>query len=150
MLPTYHQIASSQTTDAELDELLTLVAQLFPDIDQADCRWRLARMPEGRIFCARINDGLVGFKAGYAIKLRYHYSWLGGVHPQWLRRGIARGLMQQQHDWLQSQGYRSVETRAQAANKAMCALNEASGFTAVGLQDKARGQQITFVKSLQG
>jgi GNAT superfamily N-acetyltransferase len=148
MLPTYHQIPLPELADAVLDELLVLICTVFPDINQDDARWRMLHMPRGMAFCARGDRQLVGFKLGYATKMNYYYSWLGGVDPQWLRRGVARQLMQQQHEWLRSEGFTTVETGAQEANRAMCELNLASGFVVVGSLDKLRGRQLTFVKQL--
>lgn len=148
MLPTYHQIPLPKQSDAVLDELLVLICTVFPDYNQDDARWRILHMPRCMAFCARVDEQLVGFKLGYATKMRHYYSWLGGVDPRWLRRGIARQLMQQQHGWLGSEGFTSVETGAQEANQAMCELNLGSGFTVVGSLEKLRGRQLTFVKLL--
>ena len=148
MLPTYHQLAFPHQPSQVVDELLSLVHAVFPDIQQQDTRWRLLQMPSCMAFCARVETQLVGFKIGYATKSNHYYSWLGGVHPDWLRRGIARELMQQQHAWLPSAGFKTVETGAQAANQAMCALNRASGFVEVGWRDKPRGRQLLFEKHL--
>ena len=150
---TYHRYNYSPDTpipDALLDELLGLASTLFPDLNLVDSRWRLQNMPVGTSFCARFDDRLVGFKTGYATKRRHYYSWLGGVHPDWLRQGIARQLMKHQHQWLRQQGFHTVETGAQEDNRAMCALNLASGFVQVGTRSKARGRQCIFEKALGG
>ncbi len=148
MLPTYHQTSLADPTDAVLTELLALIYAVFPDINQDDVRWRLLHMPRCQAFCARVDDQLVGFKIGYAIKSHHYYSWLGGVHPQWLRQSIAQQLMEQQHAWLASEGFTVVETGAQAKNEAMCELNLKSGFEVVGSREKRRGLQLTFEKQL--
>ena len=148
MLPTYHQTPLSNQPDTVLDELMVLICAVFPDIKQDDARWRLLHMPCCVVFCARAEGQLVGFKVGYATKSRHYYSWLGGVHPQWLRQGIARRLMEQQHAWLQSEGFTTVETGAQATNEAMCELNLSSGFEVVGSREKNRGLELTFEKQL--
>lgn len=148
MLPTYHPISLSELSDASLDEVLALIDIVFPDLSQDDARWRMRHMPCGMAFCARLGEQLVGFKIGYATKLSHYYSWLGGVHPQWLRQGIARQLMEQQHTWLVSGGFTVVETGAQAKNEAMCELNLNSGFEVVGSREKRRGLQLIFEKQL--
>lgn len=148
MLPTYHQIFLADASDAVCDELLALISTVFPDVNQDDVRWRLSHMPRCQAFCARVDTQLVGFKIGYATKSQHYYSWLGGVHPQWLRQGIARKLMDQQHAWLCSESFTVVETGAQAKNEAMCELNLNSGFELVGSREKRRGLQLIFEKQL--
>lgn len=154
MRPTYHRISLSDPTDAVLSELLALITTVFPDMNSAatleDVRWRLSYMPCCWVFCARIEGQMVGFKVGYATKARHYYSWLGGVHTRWLRQGIARELMAQQHAWLRSEGFAVVETAAQAKNEAMCELNLASGFELVGSREKRRGLQLIYEKQLDG
>lgn len=145
---TYHQIPFPEHSDASLDELMALIQLVFPDINQDDASWRMQQMPCCMAFCAKADEQLVGFKIGYATKARHYYSWLGGVHPQWLRQGIARQLMEQQHAWLASEGFAVVETGAQAKNEAMCELNLNSGFEVVGSREKRRGLQLTFEKPL--
>ena len=77
---------------------------------------------------------LVGFKLGYAVTSERYYSWLGGVHPCYQRRGIAANLMEQQHQWVRSAGYSVIETELIQTNHAMAKLNEATGFTAAGVR----------------
>lgn len=40
----------------------------------------------------------VGFKLGYERSGEEFHSWLGGVHPEFRRRGIARRLLHLQHE----------------------------------------------------
>lgn len=75
---------------------------------------------------------VVGFKLGYAERPRRFYSWLGGVDPDFRRRGIARRLMQEQHGWCRDAGFEVVETVTTNDFRPMLILNLHSGFDVVG------------------
>ncbi|MCF7840584.1 MAG: GNAT family N-acetyltransferase [Candidatus Marinimicrobia bacterium] len=51
----------------------------------------------------------VGFKLGYAGTRPNHlHSWLGGVVPQYRRRGIAFRMLQMQEEWARSHGFKTI------------------------------------------
>lgn len=54
----------------------------------------------------------VGFKLGYALSEEVFYSWLGGVLPDYRRKGIARYLLQMQEKWAREQGYKYVKVKS--------------------------------------
>jgi predicted GNAT superfamily acetyltransferase len=110
----------------DLEELLDLTVEVFGIKDPVwvpDARWRIQNMPDFTCFTARAGAELVGFKLGYAYTRRRYYSWLGGVHPEYRGQGIARFLMNHQHQWLVHRSYSSVETGASDNNEAMIQLN---------------------------
>jgi GNAT superfamily N-acetyltransferase len=115
--------------EQQLSELSRVVfTQRYPD----DLDWRLARMPDATVTVARAGDALVGFKVGYAVTKTRYYSWLGGVHPDFRRQGIAAKLMDAQHTWVREAGYSAVETATTPENRTMLALNLRHGFTVIG------------------
>jgi ribosomal protein S18 acetylase RimI-like enzyme len=118
-----------------IEEIQGLVTSVFESLDP-DVPWRIVNMPAFTVFEARSAGVLVGFKMGYAHARRRYYSWLGGVHPDFRHRGIARRLMTSQHRWLTEQGYTSVETSARDDNIAMIQLNLSSSFGKVGTRPK--------------
>lgn len=54
---------------------------------------------------ARMEDRPVGFWIGYELKPGMFYHWLGGVLPEFRRRGIARQLQDAQKAWSRDHGY---------------------------------------------
>ena len=50
------------------------------------------------------GEQVAGFKFGYEHEDGAFYSWLGGVHPNFQRRGIAKALMEHQHKVVKEQG----------------------------------------------
>ena len=94
--------------------------------------WRLTNMPDVTVFTIYEGDHLIGYKAGYATAFDRYYSWLGAVHPDFQRQGIARRLMQAQHDWLAASRFTLLETQVAKVNNAMLDLNLSSGFQISG------------------
>ena len=94
--------------------------------------WRLTNMPDVTVFAMFNADNLIGYKAGYATGYDRYYSWLGAVHPDFQRQGIARRLMQAQHNWLSASRFTLLETQVSESNKAMLELNLSGGFQISG------------------
>lgn len=135
---------------AFVDRLTYLSHRVFGTEDADRIRWRLRHMPDVSVFVA--DDATrrsVGFKAGYAVSERKYYSWLGGVDPDWRRRGVADALMRRQHHWLAERGYGEVETAANQDNPAMTAVNLRHGFRVAGLRVNIDNTQILFLKTLR-
>lgn len=135
-------------TDSRLvAELENLSEAVFSEPVQ-DIDWRLENMPCASVFSARYGNRLVGFKAGYAMSQTKYYSWLGGVHEEFRRQGIASGLMRLQHEWLRERGFEVVETSANQENISMSEANLRQGFVACGIRREPHRVQILFNKSL--
>jgi GNAT superfamily N-acetyltransferase len=77
---------------------------------------------------AMIDDQVAGFKFGYEHPDGAFYSWLGGVHPLFQRRGIAKALMVTQHQYVKELGYSLIRTYSRNEKMAMLLLNLQSGF----------------------
>lgn len=78
------------------------------------------------------NHEAVGFKFGYAQDTDLFYSWSGGVLPEFRGKGIAKRLMEMQHQWAKEQDYKRIETRTRNKFPEMIALNVKSKFHIVG------------------
>ncbi len=74
------------------------------------------------------EDDVVGFKFGYEHEDGAFYSWLGGVHPAFQRRGIAKSLMEYQHTLVKDLGYQLIRTYSRNEEIAMLLLNLQSGY----------------------
>ncbi|MCH7324032.1 GNAT family N-acetyltransferase [Solibacillus sp. MA9] len=92
---------------------------------------------------------VAGFKLGYEHPDGVFYSWLGGVHPNYQKQGIAATCMEMQHSWCKQQGYTRVRTYGRNEKKAMLIVNIKAGFDIVKtfVDDKGR-QKIVFEKEL--
>jgi predicted GNAT superfamily acetyltransferase len=125
------------------EELLGLCAVAFEVFSPDYLTSRLVHVAAPALVTARFeNRSLAGFKLGYRRGATLFYSWLGGVHPDARRQGVAAELMRRQHDWAQSQGYTEIETQTRTANNAMIILNLKSGFRVRGFGVDSMGREI--------
>ena len=70
-----------------------------------------------------------------AFKIGYHrhsdgsfYSWMGGVLPNYRRKGIANNLADRQETWAKKKGYNSIKLQTRSKHNAMLALAINRGF----------------------
>ncbi len=112
--------------------IVALCARVLPANGAIDLADRLghARDPWG--IAALVGDDVVGFKLGYSDRPGRFYSWLGGVSPDFRRRGIARELLRRQHERCADVGYRRIRTHTTNEHRAMLLLNIQMGFDVVG------------------
>lgn len=141
-------VAGPPLDAAVVANLVDLSAVVFGRSDPQYVHWRVAHMPDVSVVYATTDGRLVGFKAGYAVGERKYYSWLGGVHPEFRRQGIASELMIRQHRWLAERGYTLVETAVDQENQAMAQANLRHGFSVCGVRTEPHRVQILFSKRL--
>lgn len=121
-------------------DVLPLCLEVFENFSPTYLTERLEQVTAPVLVGAWLPSGrLVGFKLGYQRRPKRLYSWLGGVHPDVRRQGLARQLMVEQHNWASANGYRFVDTQTQATNPAMLILNLQSGFTICGYEVNPQG-----------
>jgi ribosomal protein S18 acetylase RimI-like enzyme len=124
-------------SDEFVKEFIALTQKIFDrNADEAwlgSLKWRLENMPDLCVLVAQIDGQMVGYKAGYATAYDRYYSWLGGVHPDYRRQGIARDLMNSQHNWLKSSRFNLIETHMAQNNKNMIELNQKCGLIITGM-----------------
>lgn len=95
------------------------------------------------------NDKVVGYKLGYEERQGRFYSWLGGVYPEYRKKGIATKLLRLQHEWCKKQRYSVVRTQTKNRWRNMLLLNIKSGFDVIGTYTDDRGEtKIILEKSL--
>lgn len=92
---------------------------------------------------------VVGYKFGYEDRPGRFYSWLGGVHPAYRRRGLGRALMERQHALAARAGLRTVRTITLNRHRAMLLLNLTSGFDIVGTLWSRGDLRIVLEKALR-
>ncbi|HEY6729009.1 MAG TPA: GNAT family N-acetyltransferase [Polyangiaceae bacterium] len=116
--------------------------------DRGEMLWRLEHMPDAVVHYAEEDDRLIGFKIAYATRSRRLYSWLGGVLPDYRRRGVGKALMDFQHAWAKERGYLNVETGTIRNNVPMMMLNLSCGFEIIGTYARAGKPRVLLSKRL--
>lgn len=141
------ELHQAPLAEQQIQAIADLCQRVFSD-PVNDLAWRLARMPELTLASANAGEQLVGFKIGYAHSRTRYYSWLGAVHPDWRRQGIAERLSGMQHAWARAAGFTSVETATDQDNQAMLMANLQWGFVICGVKQQPARTQISLTKSL--
>lgn len=140
-----YQACGSDIGDAELVEIADLLTLCFGRPPGADFAERVREKPNLHGQLARANGTLVGYKLGYERSRGVFYSWLGGVHPDHRRKGIARTLMQRQHATCREAGYKAVLTETKKPWSGMLVLNLLEGFDVVGTHLNDRGDLMVML-----
>lgn len=86
------------------------------------------------VLAAFADKAPVAYKIGYRTGNRHEtlYSWLGGVHPHYRRKGLGTALLLRQHQLAAAMGATQVETHVWGDNAAMLVLNLRHGFAVAG------------------
>jgi len=133
-------------------ERLTQIYRLYEEIFQVPSTYveeRIEKVEQLLVLCAFDGEQLVGFKIGYEEKSDEFYSWIGGVHPNYRKKGIGTELMNMQHRMLIEQGYKTVLTKTKNKWRNMLILNLRHGFDIIGTYTDSKGEpKIILRKSL--
>lgn len=92
------------------------------------------------LLVAREQEAVVGFKLGFAERPKIFHSWLGAVDQAWEGQGVARRLMELQHQHLLEQGFTRVRTGTRNRFRRMLILNLKCGFDLVGIKQRSNGE----------
>lgn len=132
-----------------LTELLGLYNTLFEDAKLDFFKERIQTKEYLVIILCYDAKIPIGFKLGYRYNEDTFYSWVGGVLPEYRQKGIAKKLMQLQHDCASKKGYEKVRTKSMNRFKPMMCLNLKSGFDIVKVYTNDSQQtKIIFEKKL--
>ncbi|MFQ6677643.1 MAG: GNAT family N-acetyltransferase [Fidelibacterota bacterium] len=81
------------------------------------------------ILTALFHNKPVGFKIGYdRFEDGSFYSWMGGVLPEYRKKGIAKMLADYQEKWAVENGYSAIRLKTRKKYKAMVAFSLKQGF----------------------
>ena len=104
-------LPSFQLREASLSELLWLHERIveFPGNSSFTFYEDRLRHRVSLALVALWDGELAGFKVGYPSELpEQFYSWMGGVRPEFRRKGIATALTEEQERWTKEVGFRAV------------------------------------------
>ena len=112
-----------------------------------------SRAGAGALALVCVCEGVdAGFKLGYPLNEKEFYSWIGGVLPEYRRKGLALELLRFQEDWVRKTGYRQIRVKSMNRYPAMLSMLIAQAYRIDGFSDGGSAMQhkIHFVKDLQG
>jgi GNAT superfamily N-acetyltransferase len=139
--PVQFKYQSLKNPDDKTKQNLILLSQsVLMNINEKDLDSTLAGKKNILLLMAFDEKKLIGFKLGYELNNNSFYSWLGGVHSAYRGFGIAYELMKQQHEWCDTMGYKSIETKTMNQWKDMLSLNIKNGFEITGTELNTKGE----------
>ncbi|WP_144235690.1 GNAT family N-acetyltransferase [Planomicrobium okeanokoites] len=100
----------------------------------------MAEKPKLHIDLALDDERVIGYKIGYALNREQFYSWLGGVDERYQHQGIARELMERQHEYISQESYNAVRTHTKNKWRSMLMLNIQYGFDIIGTYTDDTGE----------
>ncbi|MDN5216428.1 GNAT family N-acetyltransferase [Fulvivirgaceae bacterium BMA12] len=99
-------------------------------------RLRLEDTPH-LIAIAFSKNAAVGFKVGYQRENDgSFYSWMGGILPDFRRKGVARLLADYQENWARQQGYHTIKMKTRNRLKPMLYFALGNGFNIVKVDQR--------------
>ncbi|MDN5200590.1 GNAT family N-acetyltransferase [Fulvivirgaceae bacterium BMA10] len=111
---------------------------------------RLSNVPY-LVLMAYFDGAPAGFKVGYQREDNgSFYSWMGAVHPDYRKLGIARKLADYQENWARRMGYQTIKMKTRNRLKPMLLFALSNGFNIVAVERKEdiREHRIILEKSL--
>lgn len=133
-------------TDEVLSCIQELESLLFPSpLSREKLKHELEYKRNISILIAYDSKKPVGYKVGFERSKRRYYSWIGGVAPDYRNKGIAKALMQKQHELASSWGYQVVATQTDNRFKSMIILNLQSGFEIRGTMKSLGDDELTII-----
>ncbi len=118
--------ASNISTVVQLSQEIPELEKPYP---ASEYEKRLNEVPH-LILVAFDGTQAMGFKVGYE-REGYFYSWMGGVHPDFRRKGVALALAEAQEEWARRHHYPSVTFKTRNRLKAMLCFALQRGFNII-------------------
>jgi len=139
-----------ELTDEILETLIELDRAIFDiPFDSDELKRIFTDNKDVIILIAQIDEIAVGFKIGHRYKNKTFYSMSGGVTVAHRQMGIARALMERQHQLLRERGYELVRTHTRNKFKDMLIFNLSFGFEIIGLSQSNQAQELSIILEAQ-
>lgn len=94
------------------------------------------------IAIAEVDGQLAGFKVGYdKFGNSTFYTWMGGVLPQFRKKGLAKALAEFQENYARNEGYNAVILKTRNRHKNMLHFAISSGFEIIEVEPRAESSE---------
>lgn len=134
---------------ATLAELLIVHNQISELSPIANSDYFSARIGANQYLAlvAEVDGVLAGYKLGYWISEGIFYSWLGGVHPAYRKKGIAKLLLLEQEERVCDAGGTEIRVKSMNQFRSMLLLLISQGYEITGTEMvQGRENKILFAK----
>jgi len=115
-----------------MGRLKELEWMIFQEHRVSDEKFRRVKQNHPLLLIAFDEGQPIGFKLGYEIPgTRTFFSWLGGVHPDHRRQGIAKKLLETQEKLVRDLGMEKIYFTSYDRFAAMIRLGKQNGYRLV-------------------
>lgn len=121
-------------TDDDFELIENIGSRCLPNWVSNTAKARLLEKSKPLLLIGLVDSKPVGFKLGYKLKDQVFYSYLGGVLPDFRGVGIAKDLMERQHQICKDLGYKTISMKTTNDHRAMLLLSIRSGFRVMGIE----------------
>ena len=138
-----------QTSIEEIYPLTLQVPEFAPHYSIEKFYERLGNRPY-LILQADIGGETAGFKVGYEVESGIFYSWVGGVLPDFRKKGVARALADEMEVWLRARAYHTLrmKTHNKFRNMLLFAIGNDFEITGVEKRENIAENRILLEKKL--
>lgn len=118
-----------QSESLDLYLINALEHMIFSQARVSESRLLDIKQKQALLLVAYIEKEPIGFKLGYLVSEKgKFFSWLGGVHPDHRRQGIAQKLLNRQEDYVKKLGIESIYFTTFDRFHAMRKFGEKNGY----------------------
>ena len=130
------QQTTTQITPVSIEVAHAIEVQI-PEFSPPQSLQRMQSRLQGRkhlCLAAYVDGQPVGYKIGYEEAPGRFYSWMGGVLPEYRKRGIARDLLHHQEERCRAEGYNSITVKTMNQFRGMLLMLIQEGYDIAGLE----------------
>lgn len=90
------------------------------------------------VLIAYVEEKMIGFKVGYDKFLdgKNFYTWMGGVLPEFRKKGIADALAKKQENWAKQNGFQNVILKTRNQHQGMLIFAIKNNFKIIEIEPK--------------
>lgn len=111
-----------------IDDILSVANSSFKRFYSKERIFKKLNGKKYWVYVVKEGNKIIGFKIWYELSPNKIYSWLGAVHPDYRKKGIATKLMKIQFKIAKELGYGVIEIKTHVGHPEMLKMLEKEGF----------------------
>ena len=131
----------------EIQRISKEIPEFTDNYSIEDYQKRIGNKPQQALI-ASVDNQFVGFKLGY-ISGDHFYSWLGGVIPDYRKKGIAKLLAAEQEKWVRKHDIEKIRFKTLNRFKGMLIFALKNGYQIKGTEPFEQENTIKIILEKQ-
>ena len=125
----------------EIHEVISLIPEFVDPYSKEAFENRLSG-GNSLVLIAEKEHKPVGFKCGYEKNSTVFYSWMGGVLPEYRRKGVAKDLLNRMESWCRIKGYEKLLLKTLNRHKNMLLFSIKNDFNILEVETSNKDPQL--------